>query len=139
MNHVITCEVCSKEFVVAAWEIRKRNPRFCSRQCSGKVNPARFLPGNKHWNFKTGRRIDGDGYVKILDRSNPRAKSGYVLEHILIMEEHLGRQLTKDEVVHHINEVRTDNRLENLELMTRAEHVSHHNDIRFGRRPRSVE
>lgn len=47
-------------------------------------------------------------------------------EHRYIMEQHLGRKLTKNEVVHHINGNKQDNRLENLELMSRSEHSRKH-------------
>lgn len=53
--------------------------------------------------------------VKI--KGHPReAKSNYVFEHILVMEEKIGRYLEEKENIHHINGVRDDNRIENLEL-----------------------
>ena len=60
-----------------------------------------------------GKHISPDGYVKVPDKSG-RGRS--ILEHRLVMEEHIGRQLLASENVHHINGDRTDNRIENLEL-----------------------
>lgn len=51
-------------------------------------------------------------------------------EHNVIMEQSIGRKLTKDEIVHHINENKIDNRIENLQLLTKSEHVALHNSTR---------
>lgn len=73
-----------------------------------------------------------DGYICIYYPDYPKCtKDGYVMEHVYIMEQHLGRLLTDDEIVHHINKKRDDNRLENLMLMTKSEHMSMHSKERY--------
>jgi hypothetical protein len=83
----------------------------------------RGYPVGKH--LPSGGRIeDADGYVLLRRPEHPLANSGgYVREHRLVMEELLGRKLTKEEVVHHINGQKDDNRPENLQLYrSNAEH-----------------
>lgn len=73
------------------------------------------------------KKIRDDGYIEIYYPDHPDSTAdGYVMEHRLIMEKEIGRRLKKDEVVHHINHIRTDNRIENLKLMTFSEHMSLH-------------
>ncbi len=80
---------------------------------------------NTRWNG--GKTIDRYGYIKILDYENPMSDSkGYVYEHRLVMSKKLGRFLTKKDYVHHINGIKTDNQIKNLELMTQRKHKQIH-------------
>ena len=77
------------------------------------------ISGNKNANWKGGRYISAQGYVYILKPNHPHhTKLGYVLEHRLAMEKKIGRYLRPEERVHHINEVKLDNRIENLQLFS---------------------
>lgn len=70
---------------------------------------------NPHW--KGGLIFDRDGYILLLKPNHPFCNSiGYIREHRLIMEEKLGRYLTPTEKIHHINGIRSDNRIKNLVL-----------------------
>lgn len=75
------------------------------------------------------------GYVQAYCPLHPKAHSdGYVMLHTVVMEQHIGRYLIDDEVVHHINHDRTDNRIENLMLMKKREHMSMHMKERYQKR-----
>lgn len=82
--------------------------------------PCDFI--SKHFKNKT---FNGKGYILIKCRNHPNTtKQGYIQEHRLVMEKHIGRYLTKDEDVHHINGNKQDNRIENLELILHSKHSS---------------
>ena len=73
-------------------------------------------------------------YVLVYSPNHPRIlnqKRPYVFEHILVAEKMIGRFLQQNEIVHHLNEIRDDNRPENLQVMTRREHFFHHNPTQF--------
>lgn len=72
--------------------------------------------GRRHISQKGGR-IHCHDYILIRKPDHPYARNGYVREHRLVIEKRLGRFLEPWELVHHINGVKDDNRLENLELI----------------------
>lgn len=73
-----------------------------------------------------------DGYIVVYFPDHPRStKDGYIMEHVLVMECLIGRHLRDDECVHHKNHIKDDNRKENLQLMTKSEHMSLHSKERW--------
>lgn len=81
----------------------------------------------KNWRWNGGKTKTKSGYVYVLRKDHPYAEHhGYVREHRLIMEQCVGRYLEPHEVVHHKNGIKDDNRIENLELMTKTTHTQHH-------------
>jgi len=82
-----------------------------------KVHHKANLNINNQWKRKL--RITKGGYVQLSFRGRE------CREHRLVMERYLGRKLTSLEAVHHINGIKSDNRIENLRLMGRWEHISY--------------
>lgn len=113
------CKKCKKDFK----SFKSRNRKFCSRKCSAYFNVNTFKKGHKrtqlsnHGQWKGGVAKHSSGYLYKLSPDHPlKDVRGYVLMHRLKMEKKIGRYLEKQEVVHHINGVKDDNRLCNLKL-----------------------
>lgn len=117
-------------------EVRKRVAKKSAKKRMGRKHTPEAIENMKraHAKFRMkgeGHKVVVSGYIYVYYPTHKNCNgSGFVAEHRLVMEKHLGRYLTKDEVVHHINGIKNDNRIENLQLMTNAEHTKHHNDLR---------
>lgn len=115
------CEECGEEIK------SKRANQYCGTVCRNrgiaKKRRSYKLEDSPTW--KGGRKLDSCGYV-LVKHPKSRRKDGYIQEHRLIMEEFLGRELEEDEDVHHINGDKQDNRIENLSVIKRSEHMRLH-------------
>ena len=142
------CLTCGKPFEVKNGDSRIKNKsvKFCSRECSAqhsKVGEDKACPVCGKIFYTTRRKTCGVECGRVFRSSNWEHKAykenGYIVEyqkgynkksnvkqHRKIIEEKLGRRLLTSEVIHHINGDKTDNRLENLAVMSRSEHSSLH-------------
>ena len=104
--------------------LKLKNRRF-SEEAKQKMREKKLKGGIGH------KKKRGDGYIAIYFPDHPNStKQGYIMEHDLVMECYLGRWLKDDEIVHHINHKRDDNKISNLMLMTKSEHAKMHAEER---------
>jgi len=104
---IVLCKNCGKEFETT-------RSIFCSKKCSGESRKKYGIAKKNGYWMENGYKViylDGNKSIK---------------EHIKIMQDSIGRELTEDEVVHHIDEDRLNNDIGNLRLMTRGEHSRLH-------------
>lgn len=144
----LVCKTCGKKFYVWFSRLKKAIPKYCSAKCYGKYlknqtpwnkgisakEDQRLATGKRHGMYGkksprwTGGRFMDQGYVFIWQPSHPFNQRGYMREHRVVAESKLGRYLAEEEVVHHINGIKTDNRIENLQVMSASEHSKLHNE-----------
>jgi hypothetical protein len=99
---------------------------------------AKWNKGAKNPMWRGGRIVASNGYVLVhVGKEHHRADvRGYAYEHRLVAEQVLGRRLRKGEIAHHKNGIRTDNRRENIELVSSiAEHLYRHRSVSGRRAP----
>jgi len=124
MNSRHYCECgCEKEIIWKQHYRWRGHSKYIHGHNPTKPNPLR---GKDNPNWKGGILKDGK-YIKERSLSHPHSDGrGYVRQHRLVMERHLGRYLASNEIVHHVNGIGNDNRIENLVLTNTKEHVLHH-------------
>ena len=106
------CGTCGKKFVVAYAD---RDRKYCSLGCYHKINK-----GENNASWKGGLVLQ-QGYVMLKQLDGKYKKRARI-----IMEEYLKKDLNSYDIVHHINGDKADDRIENLQLMTRKEHIDLH-------------
>jgi len=148
----LRCTVCNKSFKVI--QSRGETAKFCSQQCnilyhSGKnhhqygiavkettkkkISKTLFgrYTGEKSPGWKGGKKKHTEGYVLIYAPLHPHNIKKYCFEHRLMVEKTIGRYLSKQETIHHINGIKDDNRIENLYLFsTNGNHTSYHMNLK---------
>jgi hypothetical protein len=112
------CEYCGEVFFTWPYLVRSGKRRFCSmaHALAGRTMPS----GPAHVQWTGGRRLDAKGYVLVT--TGPQTVE---LEHRVVWRQERG-PIPPGHHVHHLNGVKTDNRIENLVLLDEARHYALH-------------
>ena len=113
------CEACAKTY-----RPKRAASRFCSLQCKWSKNGGQNKKEQSWW-------INAKGYIE--GRIWRDGKRIQLKQHRLIASQHLGRELLAHEDVHHINGNKSDNRHENLQVISHGEHSIITNKERFAK------
>ena len=111
------CLQCNDEF-----KPRHSKSKYCSIPCARSKNGGHNKKQESWW-------VNSNGYIEGRAWVDDKTQI-HVRQHRWLMSNHLGRSLLSSEDVHHINGIKDDNRIENLEIIEHGEHTAHHNNSR---------
>ena len=114
----VTCQQCGNK----KEKYEREGNKFCDRACY--MDWKRKNPNKKAYKEKIF--VSGYYYLYKPDHPNAIKKGRYIAEHRYVLERKLKRLLKSNEIAHHINGDKTDNRPENLEVLTLSEHNKYH-------------
>jgi len=120
------CLTCNKEFYVKPYRIKEGFGKYCGRKCQ---------PSPTKGNYYKGGITIHEGYCLINTPNHPNAMTNnYIKRCRVIIEKELKRFLKKTEIVHHVNKIKNDDRIENLIVFS-----SQSAHIRFHKSPDNIE
>jgi len=136
----VTCPLCGDGRFVWVGVAPHLQGGYCGACCLADISEPKATSWNRgkaHGRWGGGRHKHTEGYVYIhVEALLPKDqqayggmadKRGYILEHRLVAARKLGRVLTEQEVAHHVNGIKDDNRAENIEVFVSAsDHRCHH-------------
>jgi hypothetical protein len=123
------CEICKKTYWIRKSHAHLR--RTCSRKCAAILKSVEKSGENSpSW---AGGAEYSMGYRYVYAPNHPDAYRNKVAEHKLVAEKKLGRYMKPNEVVHHINGNKLDNRPENIIVVDRGWHLNHHDPHGWGK------
>lgn len=118
-GRIVICITCGVSFYVPKYRIDKGNVKYCSRSCLAKIHLSKF----SHCRFQS-TNLPKHNYKCVMVNGKP------IRIHRHIMQQHLGRKLQTWEHVHHINNNPSDNRLENLIVLSNSDHQKEEHKMR---------
>jgi len=128
--HHFKCDNCGTDFERAKnGKLRESQIHFCSKCPTLSLSASLSSPTRHKKYLEKGYKNDR-GYKEIfVGPEYPYRKSGWVREHIIVMEKHIGKKIPKGMVVHHIDGDKQNNNIDNLLLCTVQEHNNCHAKI----------
>lgn len=149
---ICECDICKKVFRKKFSEATRMKHHYCSLNCLYKMRSDRTIPSE--WREKISKALKGrivseetkrklrESHPRLRGKDNPnwrggryQSEQGYWIirvdgkrigEHRYIMEQFLGKKLENNEFVHHIDNDKSNNNIENLELLSQVEHNHKH-------------